>query len=122
MYCQEVYLADVLEDWGTPQYDWVISSGLLEHFSPGEIRRIMAQSKRVARIGVICAVPNAACTPYMEWRERNLALGTWEYGDEFPKLTMSNYFKDFRDVEETNVDRDSFNSEVGYLLVTKGLL
>jgi SAM-dependent methyltransferase len=103
-------------------FDWVISSGLLEHYSDAMMVQILKECARVARKGVISEIPNASCSKYVAWK-RDLELrGAWEYGDETPRGSLiSQYRKASLTVSrEYSVDKKSFDSPEGYLLVTVG--
>lgn len=97
---------DILEELPFPDnsFDWVFSSGLLEHFTDEQIIFILNESKRVCKNGVMSLVPNANSMPYMLGKYILETENKWTYGYEKPKATMRGYYEEcgFRDVfEET---------------------
>lgn len=76
-----------------PEGDVAYSIGLLEHFTDEDIVTILKNQSRKCRT-VMAAVPNALCTPYLEWKAKHEAEGTWMYGVEVPKTLemMTDYF------------------------------
>jgi SAM-dependent methyltransferase len=69
-------------------FDWVWSSGLLEHFSFQERKNILHEQCRITRKGVITLVPNAACVAYRAGKDYQEERGFWLYGLETPILTL----------------------------------
>lgn len=103
-------------------FDVVVSSGLLEHFDDLTIVAIIKEAKRVSKRAVVSAVPNANCLGYMAWKQAHETNGTWTYGDEFPKDSLSEEYwaAGFREVFEWSADTTSFGGNAGYLLMTAG--
>lgn len=73
--------------------DWVFSSGVLEHFSDEQIISILKESKRLAKKGVMCLVPNANSIFYRIGKHKMEHDRTWAYGHEDPKQTMQPLFE-----------------------------
>ncbi len=85
--------------------DWVWSSGLLEHFSDGEIIHILKESARICKKGVMSLVPNANSLMYRVGKYKMEQDGTWIYGKEEPKYSMRSYFETcgFKNIIEFSV-------------------
>lgn len=73
--------------------DWVWSSGLLEHFTDDQIGKIMNESMRICKKGVMSFVPNANSLLYRTGKYKMEQSGTWLYGKEAPKFSMIKYFE-----------------------------
>lgn len=90
----EFVLADVTERLSFTDgfADMVWSSGLLEHFNDNEILHILSESARIAGNKVMSLVPNASSLAYRLGKWQQEQSGTWDYGHEDPKWTMSDHF------------------------------
>jgi SAM-dependent methyltransferase len=82
--------------------DTVWSSGVLEHWDDSEIKRIVADMRRVSRHSVIAFVPYAGSVLYRMGKylaERN---GLWPYGRELPRMSLYEIFtaSGLREVQE----------------------
>jgi malonyl-CoA O-methyltransferase len=75
------------------QFDCVWSSGLLEHFTPDERRKMLREWARITRGKVIALVPNAACVAYRAGKAYQEEQGIWPYGLEMPILSLRDDFK-----------------------------
>lgn len=99
---------DVLEKFpfDDNSFNWVFSSGLLEHFTDEQIISILKESNRICKKGVISLVPNAFSIPYRMGKYNLEKQNKWIYGKEDPKLSMINYFNKsgFLKVCEETVD------------------
>ena len=91
----EFYWQDILKgiSLNSASVDWVYSSGVLEHFSDGQIIGILKESRRLARQGVMSLVPNANALFYRIGKYKMEQEGTWGYGHEDPKWTMRPLFE-----------------------------
>ena len=102
------YVADITKGLpvGDLSYDWVWSSGLLEHFSDEELSVIMMESARVARKGVMSLVPNANSLLYRVGKHHMETHNVWQYGYEDPKYTLVPQYEaaGLTDVVEYSVD------------------
>ena len=84
--------------------DCVFSSGLLEHFSPGEQFSIIKESFRIARHRVFHLVPNANSIPYRMGKYFQQMAKTWKWGKETPVRTLKFWFRLFAsDVQEFSI-------------------
>lgn len=77
----------------TSSVDWVWSSGLLEHFSDEKILKILEESVRVCKKGVMSLVPNANSVFYRIGKYKLEQNKKWLYGREIPKYSMKPYFE-----------------------------
>src|SRR3989344_1365280 len=74
-------------------FDCVWNSCVLEHFSDEAVVKALKEMARVSNNLVISLVPNAQSVIYRLAKLKNERVGTWLYGQESPKYTQSNYFK-----------------------------
>lgn len=90
----EFVRGDVLErlPLADKSYDVVWSSGLLEHFSDADIKKIVDESARLARRRVVSLVPNASSLPYRLGKWIQEASGRWIWGKEDPKVSLRDVF------------------------------
>ena len=79
------YLHDVLDPFPNtmPKGDISYSLGLLEHFQPDEVVKVLKNQMNCCPM-VMSAVPNANCAYYMQWKANMEKEGTWPYGYEVP--------------------------------------
>ncbi|MFH1776938.1 MAG: methyltransferase domain-containing protein [Candidatus Omnitrophota bacterium] len=86
-------------------FDWILSSGLLEHFPDEQVISILKESKRISRRGTMCLVPNANAIFYQFGKFKMIEERTWPYGFEVPKFSMKPYFKKagYRNIKEYSV-------------------
>jgi ubiquinone/menaquinone biosynthesis C-methylase UbiE len=75
------------------QFDLVWSSGLIEHFSSPERRRILREMWRVTRERVVVLVPNGASLAYRVGKALQEVEGRWPYGLEIPILSLREDFE-----------------------------
>jgi len=75
-----------------PDYDIVLSMGILEHFDDKEIINML---KKMGKLGkyVVVGVPYSGSDIYKMSRLYSQKKGTWEYGFERDFLTLSDLFK-----------------------------
>ncbi len=74
-------------------FDVVWSSGVLEHFSEGELARVLDESARVSRRYVVSFVPNLNCSFYLLWSYLLKLEGQWSVGFESPKASLRYAFE-----------------------------
>jgi SAM-dependent methyltransferase len=77
-------VGDVLSGQGTPEYDLVFNSGVLEHYSFEDQVSFLRGMTRRSRRYVFVLVPNRACYWYWIWRLQTAANGEWPFGYEKP--------------------------------------
>ena len=93
-------------------FDFVWSSGLLEHFEDSVISHIIEESKRVTNSKVFSLVPNASSLAYRLGKWQQECSGSWKWGKEDPLITMIDCFEraGLQNVEEYSVaTRHSLN-------------
>lgn len=111
---------DVLEKFpfSDNSFDWIFSSGLLEHFKDEQIISILKESNRICKKGVISFVPNALSIPYRMGKYNLEKQNKWIYGREDPKISMVNCFNKagFLMIQEETVDAyHALNFLEGYI-------
>jgi len=74
-------------------FDCVWSSGLLQHFTTEERRRMLTEWARVSRRFMIHLVPNAASLAYRFGKAAQESRGDWRYGLELPLATLRDDFE-----------------------------
>jgi len=74
-------------------FDCTWSSGLLEHFSAAERRKMLREWGRVTAGQVMALVPNAACVAYQAGKVYQEEQGIWPYGLETPLLSLRDDFE-----------------------------
>lgn len=70
------------------KFECVWSSGLLEHFTADERRRLLREWARVCCGKIISLVPNASCLAYRAGKMLKERRGTWPYGLEMPVRSL----------------------------------
>jgi SAM-dependent methyltransferase len=90
------YCHDILNDLPikSNKIDYVWNSGLIEHFSEDIIKKILKESYRVCKKGIMTLVPNANSIFYRIGKYTMEEKGTWKYGKEEPKFSMVDVFKE----------------------------
>jgi len=75
-------------------FDVVWNAGVLEHFSPEEQRRALAEMRRVCRPGgrIITMNPNARCLLYRFGKWLAERRGSWPFGYEEPVVSLAAQF------------------------------
>ncbi len=88
-------LADITRPlpWPDKSVDWVWSSGVLEHWTDGELAPILREMARISRKGVISLVPSARSVFYRMGKHLMEDAGLWPYGRELPKATLEPVFR-----------------------------
>ncbi len=89
-YCQDIRNGIPLK---TNEIDFVWSSGLIEHFSDEQILRILKESVKVCKKGIMTLVPNANSIFYRIGKYTMEQKGSWKYGIENPKYSLRTFFK-----------------------------
>lgn len=79
-----------LEELGTEAYDCVFNAGVLEHYEDDQIVALLQGMARLSGQYVLALVPNSRCIAYRWWRWYHMRAGTWPYGKETPRATLSN--------------------------------
>jgi len=82
------------ESLGVAPYDCVYNAGVLEHYEDGEIVDLLQAMARLSRYYVIALVPNSRCAVYRWWRWHHEHVGTWPYGKEVPRTTLTDLMKE----------------------------
>jgi len=72
------------------EFDIVFNTGLLEHFSTGDQKKLIAVFASGLRNGGIylTATPSSRAKIYIRWKRRLEKKGVWKYGPETPILTL----------------------------------
>lgn len=73
------------------EFDFVFQSGLLEHFCPDEQIELLKLWSRYTK-NMISMIPNAASLPYRMGKQIMENEGSWEYGVETPRHTLTHEF------------------------------
>jgi len=74
-------------------FDVVWSSGLLEHFSEGDLAQVLEEMARVSRGFVVSFVPNLNSSFYLLWSYLLKLAGQWSVGFESPKASLRYAFE-----------------------------
>jgi len=86
-----VECADLFQE-GTPDFDLVFNSGVIEHFSfDDQVRMVRAMARRSRGLVAVLA-PNARCYWYWIARIGNASAGQWPFGLEMPVSSLADVF------------------------------
>ncbi|RDY71529.1 class I SAM-dependent methyltransferase [Halobacillus trueperi] len=87
------------------QYDVTWNSGVMEHFDDKSLFESLKSIRRVTKKKFIFLVPNPDSLPYLLFRQKLMAEGKWEYGEEYLRN-----------------DYDAFLEKSGFKLIKKEFL